>query len=126
MTTLLTDTNIVSIRFRRGHPLQDKCELLVGGHELAISFMTLAELHLWPRRNGWGEERRTSLRRHLESYVTLLPDETTCELWSEISDECFAVGRPISPADAWIAATARQWSLTLVTPITGTSRPFPA
>jgi hypothetical protein len=79
MTPLLSDTNIVSILFRPNHPLQDRCKLLVEGHELTISFMTLAELTLWPRRNGWGPERTALLRMFLKGYVTLLPDEQTCE-----------------------------------------------
>jgi len=55
------------------------------------------------------------LHKYLEGYVTLLPDERTCEIWSEVNSECWASGRPISPADAWIAATAKQWDLALAT-----------
>jgi tRNA(fMet)-specific endonuclease VapC len=115
MNTLLSDTNIVSILFRPAHPLRERCEKLVSGYELAISFMTLAELHLWPRQHDWGSKRIGLLGRYLRAYLTLFPDETTCELWAEVRASCWAAGRPISPDDAWIAATAMQWDLPLVT-----------
>jgi len=35
--------------------------------------------------------------------------------WADIVAESRLSGRPITAADAWIAATARQWDLALVT-----------
>lgn len=35
--------------------------------------------------------------------------------WGEIRSKCNKMGQPISPQDDWIAATARQHSLLLVT-----------
>ena len=115
MKPLLCDTNIVSILFRPAHPLQEKCEKLVSGYELAISFMTLAELRLWPIKNKWGHERGDLLDRYIRSYGTLFADESTCDVWAEVRAPCWAAGRPISPDDAWIAAIAKQWELPLVT-----------
>jgi predicted nucleic acid-binding protein len=45
----------------------------------------------------------------------LFPDENTCALWADIMAESRAAGRPMTVADAWIAAAARQWDLPLVT-----------
>ena len=47
--------------------------------------------------------------------TTLLADEHTCVHWTDIVAESRLAGRPITAADAWIAATARQWDLALVT-----------
>jgi tRNA(fMet)-specific endonuclease VapC len=44
----------------------------------------------------------------------LYPDGILCR-WATISDEARRNGRPISPADAWIAATALALGLPVVT-----------
>ena len=115
MSVLLVDTNVVSILFNRQHPLRKACIEAVAGHELVISFMTRAELLLWPTANNWGEERRTSLEQHIALYLTLYPDERTCSIWVTVVDRCRRIGQPIQTADAWIASAARQWNCPLVT-----------
>jgi len=87
----------------------------VAGHQLAFSFMTRAELLLWPAANNWGPSRRASLEEHMAMYLTVYPDERTCAIWSAVVDQCRRAGHPIQTADAWIAASARQWGCALVT-----------
>ena len=87
----------------------------VAGRQLVISFMTRAELMLWPAANNWGESRRAALAQHIALYTTLYPDDRTCAIWAEVVDHCRRAGQPIQTADAWIAATARQWRVPLVT-----------
>jgi predicted nucleic acid-binding protein len=36
-------------------------------------------------------------------------------IWSAVVDQCRRAGKPIQTADAWIAASARQWGCPLVT-----------
>ena len=72
MNVLLLDTNVVSILFNRKHSLRQTCIEAVAGHQLVISFMTRAELLLWPAANNWGASRRTALEEHLALYLTLL------------------------------------------------------
>jgi len=115
VSVAIADTNVVSILFRPDKPLYPQCAAVTSGTQLFVSFMTRAELALWPKRNGWGPERASRLQKHLGTFTTLFPDEETCELWAEITSKgCFA-GRPIATADAWIAATAVRWGLPLVT-----------
>jgi tRNA(fMet)-specific endonuclease VapC len=123
MRVLLVDTDAASILFRTSDSRKLECAEIVAGAELAISFMTQAELLLWPRANKWGAARTASLHQYLRGYVTLMPDDETCEIWAEACAGCRAVGRPISAADAWVAATAKQWDLPLVT---GNHRDFEA
>jgi predicted nucleic acid-binding protein len=77
--------------------------------------MSRAELLLWPEINSWGAPRRAALLQHLALYAVLYPDELTCAIWVEVVANCRSAGKPIHIAAAWIAAIARQWSLTLVT-----------
>lgn len=115
MRVLLLDTNIVSILFNLDHPLRSKCVEEIGDQECFISFMTRGELLLWPNANGWGNERRQRLARHMAQFTMLLPDEETCSLWADVMAESRRVGRTMETADAWIAATAKQWDLALMT-----------
>jgi len=115
MNALLLDTNVVSILFNKNHRKRDSCIRTVAHHELAISFMSRAELLLWPLVNPWGEPRRAILLQHLNLYTTLYVDEHTCSIWSEIVASCRRAGRLLQTADAWVAASARQWRLPLVT-----------
>jgi predicted nucleic acid-binding protein len=52
---------------------------------------------------------------HRSRCTTLLPDEGTCVCWAYILADSRAAGRPITAADAWVAARALQWDLALVT-----------
>jgi predicted nucleic acid-binding protein len=115
MSDLLLDTDAVSILFKPGHKLYGKCFSSTFGHHLLISFMTRAELMLWPRRNQWGPARAELLMSHVRLFTALYPDEDACAHRADVVSESNAAGRPISTADAWIAACARQWSVPLVT-----------
>ena len=115
MKVLLLDTNVVSILFKKTHSLRQACLEAVSGQQLVISFMTRAELMLWPVMNNWGESRRTALSEHMALYTTLYPDERTCAIWAEVVNRCRRTGQPIQTADAWIASAARQWGVPPVT-----------
>jgi predicted nucleic acid-binding protein len=114
MRALLLDTNVVSILFNRNHTLRQTCIDAVAGHQLVVSFMTRAELLLWPATNNWGAQRRSALDQHTALYLTLYADDRTCALWAEVVDQCRRAGQPIQAADAWIASVALQWSCPLV------------
>ena len=122
MNVLLLDTNVVSILFNRRHSLRQTCIETVAGHQLVISFMTRAELLLWPATNNWGASRRAALEAHTALYLTFYPDEVTCAIWATIVDQCRRAGQPIHTADAWIAASVRQWGCPLVPRISETTR----
>jgi len=51
----------------------------------------------------------------MELFTTLFADENTCFHWADIVSDGRSAGRSITTADAWIAATAIQWDLPLVT-----------
>jgi tRNA(fMet)-specific endonuclease VapC len=115
MKVLLLDTNVVSILFKPDHSLYNKCFGIVAGSQWFISFMTRAELLLWPRVNQWGTKRREKLIGHMDFCTTLFPDEGTFGIWADVMAESQVAGRPVTPSDAWVAAVARQWDLALVT-----------
>ncbi len=64
--------------------MRQVCIDAVAERQLAISFMTRAELMLWPVANNWGDSRRAALVQHLNLYTTLYPDEYTCAIWVKL------------------------------------------
>jgi len=88
---------------------------MVGESQWFISFMTRAELLLWPRVNRWGPKRRAELISHMDLCTTLFPDEGTFGISADIMAESLCAGRTVAASDAWIAAAARQWDLALAT-----------
>jgi len=64
---------------------------------------------------NWGPGRRDLMRRFLSRFTPLLPDAETARVWARIKSGCEKKGRPITFADAWIAAAALQLNVPLVT-----------
>ena len=53
--------------------------------------------------------------RGLLDQFTLIPaDGAMARMWAQVRTDCERVGRPIGFADAWIAATALQLNIPLV------------
>ncbi len=114
MDTILLDTNIVSFIFK-GDSRIIPYEPFLKGKRFAISFMTVAELFQWAAVRKWGIQKINQLETYLHNYAVLPVDTESCRLWGQIRADCQTVGRPISPQDAWIAATALRFDLPLVT-----------
>ena len=105
MNVILLDTNIISFLLKGDSRARSYAPHLQG-RILAISFMTVAELFQWAAIHNWGTHRMSQLEASLQNYTILPFDVVLCRLWGEIRAKCRAAGRPISPQDAWIAATA--------------------
>lgn len=111
---VVVDTNVVSYVFKK----DSRAELYqpaLDGKLLMIAAQTLAELELMPLINNWTKKRHAILRSFLKKYVLVEATETVCLLWAEIQAGARRRGRPISVADAWIAATALAYDVPLVT-----------
>lgn len=108
---VVVDTSAVSYLLK-DHSLAPMYWEHLKGRLLGISFMSVAELYRWPLVRGWGEPRIQALKQHLRSYVVLPYDDAMSWEWARIMAR---KGRPVSPADAWIAATAVRHELPLVT-----------
>ncbi len=114
MGTVLLDTNIISFIFKNDSRAA-LYEPFLKGNKLAISFMTVAELHQWSAMRKWGKSRIKKMEYELKKYLVLPYDINTCRLWGVLRARCNSIGKPISPQDAWIAANALQYEIPLVT-----------
>lgn len=114
LDVILLDTDVVSFLFK-GDTRAASYAPFLEGHRLAISFMTVAELFQWAAIHKWGAPRVRLLEAALHEYVVVPFNLELCRLWGEIRARAREAGRPISPQDAWIAATAILHNLPLAT-----------
>jgi tRNA(fMet)-specific endonuclease VapC len=114
MGTVLLDTNIVSYLLKGDTRAAAYAPHLLN-QELAISMMTVAELFQWAGMRNWGSIRIQQLEAMLQNYTTLPCDVETSRYWAKIRVERHNSGHPISPQDAWIAASALRYNLPLIT-----------
>ncbi len=102
-------------------------QLKVG--EAYLSALTLGELAQGVTRAP--EARRPALAAWLSGLKRnfgerILPlDAEVMEIWGELTGKALAEGRPLSPLDAMLAATALRHGLTLATRNTGDFRHLP-
>jgi len=111
----LVDTDVASVLYSPANQRYDAVASIVAARFLLISFMTGAELLYWPKANSWGTERAAKLEANIERYITLYPDEKSCEVRVGIKLQSKRKARPIATADAWIAATAIRYQIPLIT-----------
>jgi tRNA(fMet)-specific endonuclease VapC len=114
MNAAIVDTDVVSMLFK-GDTLALAFLPHLTGRLLGISFMTLAELERWSLERSWGRMRRLELEQHLTRYAVLPVSRELCVKWAEVTFGAKRKGHPIQTADAWIAATALYYRVTLVT-----------
>ncbi len=114
MRHLLLDTCAYSA-LDRGHP--GLAAALHGADSVTISAITLGELRAGFKRGTQEGLNETKLRRFLLSprIVVVLVDEDTSQFYGQISAYLRGQGKPIPTNDIWIAASAMQHGLRLVT-----------
>ena len=111
---VVVDTDVVSFIFKgdtRGALYRPHVE----GQIAVIAAQTRAELELWTLERNWGPRRKDQLRQELRKYVLAPFTEAVCLRWAHIMDGARRTGRPVSTADAWVAATALAYAVPLVT-----------
>lgn len=111
---VVVDTDVISFVFKRYSLARDYAALL-DGKQLIVSFMTVAELKRWALKRRWGANRIAELERLLRQVTVYPADLNLCQRWAEVMTAAEKNGRPMSTQDAWIAATALQVNLPLVT-----------
>ncbi len=114
MSLLLLDTDVASF-ILKGSDYAAPYLPIVSGQELALSFMSVAEMFQWAILRQWGDRRFAQLEQYLSNYLVIPVDQPLCKKWAEVRAARQSVGRAISPQDAWIAATALRHDLPLVT-----------
>ncbi|MCC6443371.1 MAG: PIN domain-containing protein [Armatimonadetes bacterium] len=111
---VLVDTNIL-VYFNKRDPIAALYEPYLIGRLAGISFMTRAELERWAAESHWGPARIQRLHDYLRQFAFYGVNLSLCLIWAQVMAEGRSRGRPISVADAWVAATALHFQLPLIT-----------
>ncbi|MBM3725352.1 MAG: type II toxin-antitoxin system VapC family toxin [Acidobacteria bacterium] len=114
MSQIVADTDIASYIFN-WHSLAQHYSDMVRGSELVLSFMSIAELRMGAISAGWGNRRRSLLEQFIQGFELSYADNDLCTIWARVRADARAAGRPLSPQDAWIAATALALDVPLAT-----------
>jgi predicted nucleic acid-binding protein len=112
---LVVDTDVASFIFKWHPEFAPRYVDIVRGSELIVSFMTVAEMRQGALDANWGPRKCAVLETYLADFSVLHSDSLLCSTWAAVRHESTQKGRPISSADAWIAATALVLSAPLVT-----------
>ena len=111
---LLVDTSAYSA-FMRGH--QEIKALFQHASHLFLGPIILGELYVGFGRGQTRSQNEALLHQFLQSpRVDIFPlDEETAERYAVILNTLWTTGTPIPTNDLWIAATAMQYGLEIVT-----------
>jgi predicted nucleic acid-binding protein len=112
---LVIDTDVASFVFKWHPEFGPRYVDLIRGSELVISFMTVAEMRQGALDANWGRRKCDVLEAYLADFSVLHSDSISCSTWAAVRNESIRKGRPMSSADAWIAAAALILSAPLVT-----------
>jgi predicted nucleic acid-binding protein len=111
---LLLDTSAYSA-FMRGHP--GVKDALQSADSIAVNPVVLGELRAGFQQGRHAEKNRAALAQFLASprvHVVKI-DEDTSERYAAILNGLWTIGRPIPTNDLWIAASAMQYGLMILT-----------
>ena len=112
---IVVDTDVVSYAYK-GDARFARFAAALERKELVVSFVTVAELHLWTLTRNWGATRRDNLLQTVrQNYLMFGVDEELCRLWAELRQAGSVAGRLLPEHDAWIAATAIRLDAALAT-----------
>jgi tRNA(fMet)-specific endonuclease VapC len=111
---ILLDTSAYS-SFMRGH--QGVKEAIQSADSISVNPIVLGELQAGFQHGRHSDKNRKTLKQFLASprVRVVAMDEETAERYAVILNALWTVGRPIPTNDLWIAATAMQYGLTILT-----------
>lgn len=111
----MLDTDVFSFFGKAGNKTAALYEKHVAGKTIALSFVTVGELLLWPRMRNWGPQKIADLQRRIRLAQVIPYDMPLCETYADLKEKITKAGSPVPDNDLWIAATAVRHSLPLVT-----------
>lgn len=110
-SNIFLDSNIVIEIFSGNKEIADRVDKLPVFY---ISSIVLGELYVGINRVANKSKHLTKLHSFLELCIVLEIDNITAEFFGEITAALYKKGKPIPTNDIWIAATAKQHNLKLI------------
>jgi predicted nucleic acid-binding protein len=111
---VLLDTNVYSYLGKKGDTRAELYKPHVIRKLVAVSFVTVGEVHFGARKNGWGAQKIRGMEQRFRSVVIVPYDVEICIKYAEIK-AALPKGRTVSDNDLWIAACAIRHGIPLIT-----------
>ena len=108
----LLDTNIIVALFKNDENVRNQ---MAASPEVFAPAIAVGELYYGAQHSAHVEENMNHVREFAKSTTVLACDIATAEHYGQIKNELKTKGHPLPENDIWIAAIARQHSLTVVT-----------
>lgn len=108
----LLDTNAAIARINGDSSIVVTLE---AADELFTSVIVLGELYFGAEKSGRVQHNKAQVDKLAAEITVLNCDEQPARLFGRLSNELQRKGRPNQPNDIWIAATALQYNLILLT-----------
>lgn len=112
--TIVLDTNIISYQFRNDSRYA-VYKAHIEGKICCVSFQTRAEIERWIVARAWGLKKQQTFCEFYSQFIEIPHSLELSKQWAIASNQADQRGRPIPPDDAWIAATALELGVALVT-----------
>lgn len=109
---VVLDTSVVVSILRRVPGVKENAR---GAEELLVPLIALGELEYGANLATPPERQREAVRGFMEGATLLLPTAHTAAKYGQVKFALKTIGRPIPENDIWIAATALEHGLPLVT-----------
>ena len=109
---ILLDTNIVIALFAKEAVVEQR---LAEAEEVFVSSIVLGELYYGAQKSARVETNSARVNTFAAGSAVLVCDTAAAQYYGAIKNQLRAKGNPIPENDIWIAATAMQHQLTLVT-----------
>lgn len=108
----LLDTNIIVALFKGDESVRTK---IAASAEVFVPAIAIGELYYGAQHSAKVVKNMKQVREFAAASTVLPVELTTAEHYGQIKNELKTKGRPLPENDVWIAAIARQHSLTVVT-----------
>jgi tRNA(fMet)-specific endonuclease VapC len=107
----LLDTNIIVALFKNDENVRNQ---LAASPEVFVPAIAIGELYYGALHSAHVEKNMNQVREFTENSAVLACDIATAEHYGQIKNELKTKGNPLPENDVWIAAIAKQHSLTVV------------
>jgi tRNA(fMet)-specific endonuclease VapC len=108
----LLDTNIIVALFKNDENVRNQ---LAASPAVFVPAIAIGELYYGARHSAHVEKNTQQVREFAQNSTVLACDISTAEHYGQIKNELKTKGYPLPENDVWIAAIAKQYSLTVVT-----------
>jgi predicted nucleic acid-binding protein len=88
----LLDTDVFSF-YAKGDTRAAQYDKHTRGKRLALSFVTVGELLLWPKTKNWGAAKVAELERRISLTGVIPYDMALCQTYAELKSKLLKVGR---------------------------------